>query len=167
MLTTTLLLAPFLLLLVLAAGWDLASYTIPNIIPAALLVAFVLFALSAGFTPAAYGSHALAGAIALVIAFVLFALGYIGGGDAKLFACIAMWFGMHDLAQYALVASLFGGMLTVFLIAARQRPLPSVLAGQQWISRLHEPKAGIPYGVALAMGAIAVLPYTDLLRLAR
>jgi prepilin peptidase CpaA len=37
-----------------------------------------------------------------------------------------------------------------------------VLAAQPWIARLHEPRAGIPYGVALAAGAIAVLPYTNI-----
>ena len=159
---TMLVLVPFVALLLLAAGWDLASYTIPNFISAAALVAFALFALSTGLTITALEGHVLAGIIGLFCAFLLFALGYIGGGDAKLFACIALWFGMHDLGEYVLIASLFGGALTLALLAARKYPLPSVLAAQPWIARLHEPRAGIPYGVALAAGAIAVLPYTNI-----
>jgi prepilin peptidase CpaA len=161
---TILVLVPFVALLLLAAGWDLASYTIPNFISVAALVAFALFAASAGFSFAALGGHMLGGVLGLVCAFLLFAPGYIGGGDAKLFACIALWFGMHDLAQYVLIASLFGGALTLVLMAARQYPLPAVLAAQPWITRLHEPRAGIPYGVALAAGAVAILPYTDIFR---
>jgi prepilin peptidase CpaA len=161
---TLLVLVPFVALLLLAAGWDLASYTIPNFISVATLVAFALFALSAGLTLSALEGHLLAGGIGLVCAFVLFALGYIGGGDAKLFACIALWFGMHDLGEYVLVASVFGGALTVLLLTARQWPLPAFLAARPWIVKLHEPRAGIPYGVALAVGAIAILPYTDIVR---
>ena len=73
------------LLLAAAAGWDLASFTIPNFLTAALLGAFALFALAAGLTLPAIGWHLLAGLLGL-IGFTLFALGYIGGGDAKLFA---------------------------------------------------------------------------------
>jgi prepilin peptidase CpaA len=32
--------------------------------------------------------------------------------------------------------------------------------------RLHDEKAGIPYGVALAAGALVVLPTTEMYRLA-
>jgi prepilin peptidase CpaA len=42
--------------------------------------------------------------------------------------------------------------------------LPTALAGRAWIARLHEPRAGIPYGVALAAGGIGILPYTELFR---
>ena len=64
-------------------------------------------------------NHAAAAGVGLLAGFILFALGYIGGGDAKLFACTALWFGLHDLPEYVLVASLFGGVLTVSLLAAR------------------------------------------------
>jgi prepilin peptidase CpaA len=154
--------APLVVLLLLAAGWDLASYTIPNFIPLVVLLGFGVFALAAGYSAGQYEAHALAALIALFVGFLLFALGYIGGGDAKLFAAIAAWFGLHDLVTYILVASIFGGALTLALLAARRMPLPAGLASYSWIARLHEPRAGIPYGVALATGALAFLPYTDL-----
>lgn len=164
MLTALFVLAPLIVLLMLAAGWDLASYTIPNFIPVSVLLAFVLFGIFSRQDPAFYEAHALATLIALLAGFVLFALGYIGGGDAKLFAGVAAWLGLHDLIAYVLVASLFGGALTLALLSVRRFPLPSGLASRAWIARLHEPRAGIPYGVALAAGGIAILPYTELFR---
>jgi prepilin peptidase CpaA len=164
MLSHVIIFAPLVILLALAAGWDLASYTIPNFIPVVILVSFGIFSIAAGYTVASYGTHALAALIGLIAGFALFALGFIGGGDAKLFAAVAAWFGLHDLLQYVLVASVFGGGLTLFLLAARQWPLPATLASRAWMMRLHEPRAGIPYGVALAAGAVAILPYTELFR---
>jgi prepilin peptidase CpaA len=117
---------------------------------------------STGLSLHLLASHAAAGSIGLLAGFALFGLGYIGGGDAKLFACVATWFGLHDLPGYVLTASLFGGALTLVLLAGRRWPLPSIAAGQPWIAKLHEPSSGIPYGVALAAGALASLPHTEL-----
>jgi len=161
MLGSVLLFAPFVLLLLLAAGWDLASFTIPNFIPAVLLVAFFVFAISADMAPGLALSHAAAGGLGLLAGFGLFALGYIGGGDAKLFACVAVWFGLHDLPEYVLTASLFGGALTLILLALRRYPLPAFACGREWIARLHAPDSGIPYGVALSVGALTVLQHTQ------
>jgi prepilin peptidase CpaA len=154
------------LLLAAAAGWDLASFTIPNFLNLALPAAFALFAVAAGLTWLAIGWHLLAGALGLFIGFTLFALGYIGGGDAKLFAAVALWLGFRDLMPYALLASVLGGVLTLGLILLRQCPLPGLLARQGWIVKLHDARSGIPYGVALAAGAFILLPSTEIFRLA-
>lgn len=154
------------LLLALAAGWDLASYTIPNLLPLGIAVAFLIFAALSGLSGAAWGAHLAAGLVALVAGFALFALRWIGGGDAKLFAATAVWFGFGDLMSYAVVAALLGGVLTVALLVARRVPLPATLIRQGWIARLHDHRSGIPYGVALAAGALVVLPSAQILRAA-
>jgi len=154
------------LLLAAAAGWDLASFTIPNFLQAALLAGFAVFAIALHLGAFAIGLHLLAGLIGLVLGFALFAFGIVGGGDAKLFAAVLLWLGLKDLMPYALAASVLGGLLTIALLALRQLPLPQILARQAWILRLHDEKAGIPYGVALAAGALAILPGTDIFRLA-
>jgi prepilin peptidase CpaA len=164
MITEFLVLAIFPALLVTAGAYDLASYTIPNRIQLGLLGAFAICALLAGWAPGVFGEHLLAGFIGFVAGFTLFALGYIGGGDAKLFACAALWLGFHDLLEYAIVASLLGGGLTLGLLTMRRIPLPGALAQQGWIMRLHDEQSGVPYGVALAAGALLVLPYTELFR---
>lgn len=161
-----LVLAVLPVLLALAAGWDLASFTIPNWLQAALIAAFAVFVFATGLSPAMIGSHLLAGFLGLLAGFALFALGYIGGGDAKLFACVLLWLGLHDIMPYALAASLFGGVLTLSLLTLRRVPLPAAAARQAWILRLHDPKGGVPYGVALAAGAFVILPQTEIFRLA-
>jgi prepilin peptidase CpaA len=151
-------------LLIAAAAWDLASFTIPNAIQVALLAGFAVFIFASHMSPAVFSGHLLAGFLGLVIGFSLFALGYVGGGDAKLFACVCLWFGMHDLLAYALVASVFGGALTLALLTMRKLPLPAVLCGQGWLLRLHDARQGIPYGVALASGAFCILPQAEVFR---
>jgi prepilin peptidase CpaA len=60
----------------------------------------------------------------------------------------------------------FGGVLTIGLLVMRGWPLPPFLARYPWVLRLHDRKAGIPYGVALAAGAFMLLPQTEIFRLA-
>lgn len=148
-------------LLAASAGWDLASYTIPNFLPGALAAVFVLFVLVSGMAPSAIGIHVLAGLAGLAIGVVLFAFGLIGGGDAKLFAAIVMWLGFRDLLDYVLITSIFGGALTIVLIGLRNLPVPADFFDHGWLARLRDPRSGIPYGVALAAGALAVLPHTE------
>ncbi|HEX3809035.1 MAG TPA: prepilin peptidase [Rhizomicrobium sp.] len=166
MIAQTLLLVIFPLLLVLAAGWDLSSFTIPNTISICLIAAFAAFAMAAGMAPAVIGWHLLAGFIALAASFTLFALGYFGGGDAKLFAAIALWLGFNSLLPYTLLVAIAGGALALTLLLARRIPLPATLASHSWISHLHDSKSGIPYGIALSAGALILLPQTELFRLA-
>jgi prepilin peptidase CpaA len=162
-------------LLAASAGWDLASYTIPNFLPGALAAVFVLFALVSGMAPSAIGIHALAGLAGLAIGVALFAFGLIGGGDAKLFAVIVLWLGFGKdptygtlyLFEYVLMTAVFGGVLAIFLITLRSLPLPSALYGHAWLARLLDPRAGIPYGVALAGGMLVLplLPHTEIFSL--
>jgi prepilin peptidase CpaA len=105
--------------------------------------------------------HLGAGATVLTVAFACFAMGWIGGGDAKVAAGAALWFGFGHLLNYLLYASLFGGALTLLLLQFRQWPLPYALAGQTWLLRLHAKDSGIPYGIALAIGALTIYPETD------
>jgi prepilin peptidase CpaA len=153
-------------LLAAAAGWDIASFTIPNFLQLALIGAFLVFVLATGMTPAVIGAHLLAGFLGLVVGFTLFALGYVGGGDAKLFACVLLWLGFRNLVDYTLVATALGGFLTLAIMGLRQMPLPAAFTAQPWIVRLHNAGAGIPYGVALAAGAFVILPQTEIFRIA-
>jgi prepilin peptidase CpaA len=166
MLAEILVLIALPVLLAAAAGWDLASFTIPNFLQAALLAGFILFAIALHLGISVIGAHLLAASIGLVLGFALFAFGIVGGGDAKLFAMVLLWLGLKDLMSFALAASLLGGVLTVSLLTLRRLPLPQLLARQAWILRLHDDKSGIPYGVALAAGALIILPGTDIFRLA-
>lgn len=144
-----------------AASSDLLTMTISNRLTMALAAGFALMALATGMSLAAFGMHLAAGAIVLTAGFICFSRGWIGGGDAKLAAATALWFGFDHLMPYLVYASLFGGVLTVLLIQFRALPLPAVLARQSWIMRLHEKGGGVPYGIALAAAALAVYPETS------
>lgn len=158
-------------LLILTAVWDITSFTIPNYLVLALLTLFIVFAGGTAISGTGLGwgdagFHLLAGVIGLVIGMVLFATGVIGGGDAKLFAVITLWLGLNALFQYALLVTLLGGVLTLAILFVRRTPLPLFLLKYEWVRRLHDRKAGIPYGVALAAAALMTLPYTQIFRLA-
>jgi prepilin peptidase CpaA len=147
-------------LIAFAASSDLLTMTISNRLSLALAGGFFLLMIVTGMSLHAAGMHVAAAAIVLVVAFVFFSQGWIGGGDAKLAAATALWFGFDYLLDYLIYASLFGGALTLAIIQFRKIPLPAMLARQGWILRLHETDAGIPYGIALAAAALAVYPKT-------
>ncbi len=147
--------------LMLFAAWsDLFTMTISNRVSILLVAGFAVMAVLVGLSPADMLWHAAAGLLVLAIAFTCFAFGWIGGGDAKLAAATALWFGFAHLMEYLLIASVFGGALTLALLMARTWPLPLVLANREWAQRLHEPRGGIPYGIALAAAAIVIYPST-------
>jgi prepilin peptidase CpaA len=151
-------------LMAFAAASDLLTMTIPNRVSLVLVAGFVVLALASGMPPYDMLTHVGAGAAVLVVAFGCFAMGWIGGGDAKVAAAASLWFGFAHLLNYLVCASLFGGALTLLLLQFRQLPLPHALASQEWLSRLHAKESGIPYGIALAIGALMIYPETEWIR---
>ena len=143
-----------------AASSDLLTMTIPNRVSLIVLGGFVVLAAATGMSLEQLAQHVGAGLLVLVIAFGFFARGWIGGGDAQLAAVTALWFGFDHLLEYALYGSIFGGVLTLALLQFRAWPLPQLLVGQAWAERLHEPRGGVPYGIALAAAALIVYPST-------
>jgi prepilin peptidase CpaA len=148
-------------LMAFAAASDLLTMTISNRVSLALVAGFLVLALASGMGPSDILLHAGAGAAVLAVALVCFAMGWVGGGDAKVAAGAALWFGFAHLLNYLVYASLFGGALTLLLLQFRQWPLPYALAGQAWLLRLHAKESGIPYGIALALGALMIYPETE------
>lgn len=158
-------------LLVAAAMFDLTTFTIPNVLPLAMFLLFgaLMLVMTLDDNPVSLSHtllHLAAGGLGLAVAIALFAAGWVGGGDAKLFAMSCLWLGWDELFHYAILASLLGGALTLGLVVLRRIPLPSALTAQPWLARLADPASGVPYGVALAIAALAILPDTELFRLA-
>jgi prepilin peptidase CpaA len=148
-------------LMAFAAASDLFTMTISNRVSLALAAGFVVLAIASGMGVSEILLHLGAGAAVLVASFVCFSFGWIGGGDAKVAAAGALWFGFGHLLHYLVYASLFGGALTLLLLQFRQWPLPYALAGQPWLLKLHAKESGIPYGIALAVGALVIYPETE------
>jgi len=144
--------------MIYAASSDLVSMTIANRVSATLVLGFLAIALLLGMPFGQIALHLGVGLICLAVTFGLFAAGWIGGGDAKLMAVTAMWFGPSaDLIEYLLLGSIFGGFLTLGLLLSRVVFAP--VTGVDFIDRLLQRDTGIPYGIAL--GAAGLTVYSD------
>jgi prepilin peptidase CpaA len=157
------LLVVFPTLMAYAAASDLFTMTIPNKLSLALVVAFVAFALASGLSWSALLLHVGAGALVLAVCFGMFALGWIGGGDAKLAAVTALWLGFNNtLLEYLALSTIAGGLLTLGILYMRGMQLPCFALGWDWLQRLHHQKTGVPYGIALAGAALLVYPHSPI-----
>jgi len=161
MLTEAIRLTLFPAMMAFAASSDLFTMTIANRVSLILIAGFVLLASMTGMSPTEMLWHAGAGAVVLAVTFAFFACGWIGGGDAKLAAATALWLGFAHLFDYLVYASLLGGALTLLLLQFRALPLPHLLAGHEWVERLHRRGGDIPYGIALAAAALLIYPHTE------
>jgi prepilin peptidase CpaA len=151
-------------LVITAALRDLTSFTIPNWISVALAAAFVPAALAGGVGWEGFGLHLAVGLAGFIAGVAMFALGWIGGGDAKLFAAAALWLGWPAAAPFVLVTAIAGGGLAVGLLAMRSSLVRAYTpAGvPAWTLRLMEQGGPAPYGVAIAVGALFAFPTADL-----
>lgn len=156
---TVVLLVLYLLLLGAAAVSDLARFTISNWVCVAL-AGLMLAAMAAAPADYDWARHLGAAAAALAGGAVAFRFGWLGGGDAKLFAAVALWAGVDRLIELLIATVLAGGLLAAALILLRglaaaahaepyrPRPLPRLL----W------PGEGVPYGIAIAAGGAWLAP---------
>jgi prepilin peptidase CpaA len=144
----------------LAAATDFFTMTVPNRIALVLVAGFLVAAPLVSLGWPEIGLHFGLAVAALVVTFTLFSFGWIGGGDAKLFAATCLWVGPAALLSYSVFSALIGGALTLALLFWRGVPLPEMLISQNWLVRLHDPKEGVPYGIALAAAGLLVYPQT-------
>jgi prepilin peptidase CpaA len=150
----------FVFTMVHAAVTDLTTYKIRNGLVLVFVLAYALLAPLAGFGLHQIASSAAVAALVLVFGVMLFAFGLIGGGDAKLAAATALWVGADCTLAYLLYMSIIGGALTLAILQFRLITLPVRLQSRSWLTRLHTREAEIPYGVAMALAALVVLPKT-------
>ncbi len=144
----------------LAAMLDLFTMTIPNRISLFLLGSFFFVAPITGMGWEQFCIHLLVFVGVLIVGIALFAFGVVGGGDAKLLAAASLWIGYNDLFLYVTTAAIFGAFLSFALIGYRTILPPSWLLTQDWAMRLHRKGEGVPYGIALCLGALWVFPST-------
>ncbi len=147
-------------LLIIAAVNDLMTFRIPNWISLALLGLFLVVAPLAGLGWMIIASHLALGFVLLLAGMAMFAMNLLGGGDAKLLAAVGLWMGLPAMPAYLAWAAIAGGLLALTILMFRRAPLAAAVAETPWIARLHDKEAGIPYGIALAAGALIALPQT-------
>ena len=149
----------FPLLMAFAASSDLITMRISNRLVAVLVAAFLVLAVALQMPLQDIALHVTCAVVVLIVAFTFFSFGWVGGGDAKLAAATALWFGFSETLPYLVYAAIYGGILTLALLVVRRWPLPLFLNRIGWIQRLHNHKTGIPYGIALAVAGLVT--YSD------
>ena len=162
----TVLFAVFPLAMAFAAVSDLMTMTISNRLTLALAAAFVVLSPVAGMDLQTFGLHwALA---APCWRWRSSASPWAGSAAATPSSprSTALWLGWQNAVEFIAIASIFGGVLTLLLLSFRRAVLPAFIIRQPWIQRLHDEKAGVPYGVALAAAGLAVYPHTIWMQMA-
>lgn len=159
---STILLAVFPACLIYAALSDVRSFRIPNWVSIVLVVAYPIAALYGGMAASEIGQGFLIGFGVLVIGFGLFAANVIGGGDAKLLAAASIWVGPSVLLDFLVIMGLAGGVLTLAILSFRSSPIQPFYVRIGWLMRLHEARAGAPYGLAIAAAGVIIAPDTHI-----
>lgn len=138
------------LLLVAGAIEDAARLRISNV-TCALTAAAALVAMGVvGLGPEVWQNFAVFAAL-MAIGMVLFSAGKLGGGDVKLFAAAGLWFDLDGALTLVIYVLLAGGVLALVILALRLFGWSEKARGRVQLLRAG---AGIPYGVAIASGAL-------------
>jgi prepilin peptidase CpaA len=148
---------------ILAAISDVRTRRIPNVIPLAVVLATLGFALP-------HGAVTVLTAIALTVMTMLvgtlaFARGWLGGGDVKLLAAVTGCLGLADALPFLMYTAISGGLIALCL-ALLTRRLPSVvrstlnivrpLAFDGTVAIAPARPIMMPYALAIASGVIVV-----------
>ena len=142
---TGLLLAILAAILVFAAVVDLRTFTISNRLNLTIALLAPIYWWSAALAPwPGVAVQVGAGAAVFLLLATAFYAGMMGGGDVKLATAVALWFSPAVILKFLVLMSLAGGVLTL-----------AVVGWHRFKRRDGRPE--IPYGVAIAFGALAIL----------
>jgi prepilin peptidase CpaA len=133
------------LLLVSAGIEDARVREIANWKNAAIALLAPLWWVSIGMAP--WPDMAIQVGVALIVlaAFcVAFHFGWMGGGDVKMIAALALWVPVPALIQILLVMSIVGGLITVLMLIDHR-------------IRKTAGNPEVPYGVAIAIAGLMIL----------
>lgn len=171
-------LSPLLLSLVMA-GWDFRTRRIPNFLTFGGALAGIIFqTLLFGWSGLGQSLAGLALGLALLL--LPYVLGGLGAGDVKALAALGAWLGPSGIFSVFCFMGLAGGLMSLAILLwtgklwqyVRQgwsRFLNLILLGPQkqvlleTITPTEAQTAGLPYGVAIAMGMMAYLRWGNLL----
>jgi prepilin peptidase CpaA len=150
---TELLLGALAILLIVAAIIDVRTFTISNglNLTVALLAPLYWWSIGLPLWPDAAIQVAVACGVFAVLA-ATFYMGMMGGGDVKLAAALALWFRPFTTLKILVIMSLAGGLLTLIVLALHKKRAKSPIPGDS-----PAVKPEVPYGVAIAIGALWIL----------
>jgi prepilin peptidase CpaA len=142
---TQILLGILALILVVAAVIDVRTFTISNRLNLTVALLAPLYWLSIGLPVwPEVAIQVAAAVIVFVLLAAAFYAGMMGGGDVKLAAALALWFSPLSTIKFLVLMSLAGGVLTLGILVWHR-------------ARRRTGRPQIPYGVAISLGALAIL----------
>lgn len=168
---TTVILTPALLWVVVS---DLLYRRISNRLVLALLLVWLcrtgwlLSQPGAALTRSDLTTGILTGLAVLVVGYLLFSMRWMGAGDVKLMAVLSLWMGEQALT-FLIVSTLAGGVLALAMPLLKRIELLlalGLLRFNIWLPKKRiptpqslsaQPVHGIPYGLAIALGAAFVI----------
>lgn len=140
--------------LFIAAISDLFTMTIPNRVSIFLLASFAVLAPVSGLPWAEISMSVAAGGLVLAVCFGFFALNIMGGGDVKLLAASAVWFGFSPaLGAFIVATALWGGVVTLLVLLLRAQANRFAVIETVVPAQILATKK-IPYGVAIGIAGI-------------
>lgn len=155
----------FPVLVAYAAVTDFLTMTISNRLTLALAAGFLVLAPFSGMNWPVFGWSLAGAGLVFAVGFGTFAAGWVGGGDVKFATVVALWLGWDHLLEYAVLFSLYGGLLTLAALSLSKfiEPLPILQVG--FLNRFNQHRR-VPYGIALSVAALQLFPDTVWLKLA-
>lgn len=138
-------------LLLVAALQDMWKLRISNAIPGAIIGLYLCWLAFAGFQ-ADIWQNAVLFVLVLTVGTLLFARDWLGGGDVKLLAAIALWFDLAGGMALLAYVTIGGGIVALGLILLRRLLPARVREGVGWAGL--QVRGPIPYGIAIAAGTI-------------
>tara|TARA_R110000787_G_scaffold9028_32_gene31615 strand:- start:10194 stop:10658 length:465 start_codon:yes stop_codon:yes gene_type:complete len=134
-------------LLIAAAITDLRARIISNRLNIAIAALAPLWWIACGLDlwPGVAVQLLVCGVVFLLFA-ALFSMGMMGGGDVKLLAALALWFPWQAVISLLVLMALLGGLVTLVTVIHHRMT-----------RRLGQPE--IPYGVAISLAALWLLPW--------
>jgi len=132
-------------MLIVAAVVDMRTFTISNRLNLAVALGAPVYWMSIALAPwPGMAVQLAAGGIVFALLACAFYVGMMGGGDVKLGAALALWFPPAGTIKFLVFMSVAGGVLTLGILAWHR-------------ARRREGRPQIPYGVAIAVGGLAIL----------
>jgi prepilin peptidase CpaA len=149
------------LLLVVAAAFDVWKLILPNLVSVLLAAAFCAAGVLLPPGQISWLSHLGAGAAVFAAGLLVFRFSLLGAGDVKLLTAIGVWAGFQHLPLLLICIALAGGVLAVAVLLLRYIlrsltvyvPMSGGLAAAQVVFE----RTKLPYGLAIALGSIWVI----------
>jgi prepilin peptidase CpaA len=136
-----------------AAYTDYTRYIIPNRICVAIAALYPCYVIAAP-QPVDWTGGLLTGLAMLGVGFVMFMRRWSGAGDVKILTVVGVWAGPNLVLPFLLMTAVAGGLVSVITAARLYFATPN--GGGEKPSIRQVSGANVPYGIAVAVGALFV-----------